>query len=120
MLRFAILKTVGEKAEVVLEYFEKQILRRLQARVREYLAEKEIAEDDPVLMRLQVRVKENLTDKENIVKHKFTKEEVIIALIKAYRDLAIEFFTKKEAATALDKSFNDLVIEFKEKTITLK
>jgi len=77
MLRFAILKQVNEQdSAVVLEYKEDQILTRLQARVRENLAEKESA-----------------------IKHRFTKQEV---------------------AVALDKSFNDLVIEFKEKTITLK
>lgn len=72
MLRFAILKQVNEGSnEVVLEYNENQILSRLQARVREGLAELETA-----------------------IKHKFTKQEIAVVLTKSYRELLVEFRDK--------------------------
>ena len=67
MLRFAILKTVDEgPEEVVLEYNANQILTRLQAQVRENLVEK-------------------------FLKKKFSKEEVRIAVDRAFKNLVSEF-----------------------------
>lgn len=71
MLRFAILKMVGENEEVALEYNENQILNRLQARVRE-----------------------NLSENETVIKRRWTKDEVKNALSKAFRELIAEFKEK--------------------------
>ena len=71
MLRFAILKQLGgtgKDSKVVLEYDEEQLLSRLQARVREGLAEKE-----------------------TFLKHMWTKAQVAKAVDGAFRDLVSEF-----------------------------
>jgi len=70
-LRFAILKTVGEKDKVVLEYDGAQILTRLKARVRE-----------------------NLAARETKLKIKHTKDEVGKAIEMAYNGLVLEFKEK--------------------------
>ena len=67
MLRFAILKQMEDGPdEVMLEYNANQILTRLQAQVRENLVEK-------------------------FLKKKFSKEEVRIAVDKAFKGLVAEF-----------------------------
>ena len=67
MLRFAILKTVDEGSdEVVLEYNANQILTRLQAQVREGLVS-------------------------HPLRRKFSKEEVRIAVDRAFKNLVSEF-----------------------------
>jgi len=68
-LRLAILKDVGKgESEVVLEYDEKMVLSRLQARVRE-----------------------GLSEKENFIKHSWSKAEVAKILNKSFNDLVVEF-----------------------------
>ena len=69
MLRFTILKEVGKGEDrIVLEYDEKMILSRIQA-----------------------RIKENLSEIETVIKHSFKKAEVAKALDKAFSDLVVEF-----------------------------
>ncbi len=71
MLRFAILKTVGEEEQIVLEYNENQILSRLQARMREKMSERE-----------------------TYLKHSFNKAEVNGFLGEAFPELIAEFKEK--------------------------
>ena len=72
MLRFAILKTVGDKeSSVVLEYSAEQILSRLQARLRE-----------------------NLIKTETIIKLKHPKDEIEKAFTDAFNGLVAEFKEK--------------------------
>ena len=69
MLRFAILKEVGkDEGQVLLEYDENMILSRLQA-----------------------RIKENLAEIETAIKHSFKKPEIAKALDKSFNDLVAEF-----------------------------
>jgi len=68
-MRLAILKQIKDNANVVvLEYKEEQVLNRLQSRIRE-----------------------NLSVTETYLKHKWTKDEVAAAVVKAWDELVQEF-----------------------------
>lgn len=72
MIRFVILKEIGDgEGKIVLEYDSDQILSRVQARVKEQLAEKETA-----------------------IKHKFSKDEIAGAITISWKDLITEFKRK--------------------------
>lgn len=90
MLRFAILKSIGEKEQVVIEYDEKQIFERLQSRRREFLTKLHLA--------------------------KIEKWQEV----KMFKGKAPEAtFSDEEISRAEKYAFDSVIAEFKKKTISL-